>query len=70
MTVPSVWSQPVLEFLAYRLRVIAEDEIRDHKTYYDRTKLLSALARAGFDPKKAKHAYFQFGMNNFLAAEK
>lgn len=70
MTVPSVWSKPVLEFLAYRLRVIAEDEIRDHKTYYDRAKLVSALVRAGFDLKKIRHSYFQLGMNNFLTAEK
>ncbi|MEC4807408.1 MAG: class I SAM-dependent methyltransferase [Jaaginema sp. PMC 1080.18] len=69
LTVPSVWSQPVLEFLSYRLKIISEVEIRDHKRYYNRMKLRNSLI------EKAKfsdfyHQYFQFWMNNFCIVVK
>ncbi|EKD29982.1 MAG: hypothetical protein ACD_78C00197G0017 [uncultured bacterium (gcode 4)] len=70
MTVPSVYAKPVLEFLAYRLGVISEVEIRDHKEYYDRSKLKDILKRAGFSEENIRHSYFQFGMNNFVVAVK
>jgi len=67
MTVPSVWAQPVLEFLAYRLRWVSEAEIRDHKRYYNRQLLQQALVqKAGF--KRFHHQYFQLWMNNFCTA--
>ncbi len=69
LTVPSVWAKPVLEFLAYRLRVVSEAEIRDHKRYYNRKLLDRALVeRAGF--KGFRHQYFQLWMNNFCIATK
>lgn len=43
LTVPSVWSQPVLEFLAYKLKIVSEAEIQDHKRYYNRKKLKKVL---------------------------
>jgi hypothetical protein len=46
MTIPSVYSKPVLEFLAYKLKIISKDEILDHKQYYDKSKLLSKLQGA------------------------
>ncbi|MBP6256774.1 hypothetical protein KA405_03490 [Patescibacteria group bacterium] len=46
MTTPSVWSQPVLELLAYRLHVISEEEIRDHKEYFDKQKLIKYTTQA------------------------
>jgi ubiquinone/menaquinone biosynthesis C-methylase UbiE len=69
LTVPSIWSQPVLEFLSYKLKIVSEMEIRDHKRYYNRTKLRNALT------KTAKfgdfhHQYFQFWMNNFCMVVK
>ncbi len=69
LTVPSVWAKPVLEFLAYRLRVVSEAEIRDHKRYYNRQLLDRALVeRAGL--KGFHHQYFQLWMNNFCIATK
>lgn len=68
LTVPSVWSQPVLEFLAFRLKVISEPEIRDHKRYYDKNSLQEILRQAGF--RDVKHKYFQFWMNNLVVARK
>lgn len=69
ITVPSVWSQPVLEFLAYRLKIVSEAEIRDHKRYYNRQKLKKALVEiTGF--QDFHHQYFQLGMNNFCTVMK
>lgn len=69
LTVPSVWSQPVLEFLAYRLKVIDAQEIRDHKRYYNRSKLQAALT-ANIPFQDFQHDYFQCWMNNFCTVTK
>ncbi|HEY9696876.1 MAG TPA: class I SAM-dependent methyltransferase [Trichocoleus sp.] len=64
LTVPSVWSQPLLEFLSYQLKIVDEAEIRDHKRYYNRKKLNQVLINeVGF--QEFHHHYFQFWMNNF-----
>jgi ubiquinone/menaquinone biosynthesis C-methylase UbiE len=69
LTVPSVWAQPVLEFLSYRLKIVDEAEIRDHKRYYDRRRLHRVLVGAtGF--ADFKHQYFQCFMNNFCMVRK
>ncbi len=70
LTTPSVWSQPVLEFLAYKLHVISEEEIRDHKEYFDKEKLLAYYEKAGFDLKNVHHEYFEIYMNNLVVAYK
>lgn len=69
LTVPSVWAQPVLEFLSYRLHIVDEAEIRDHKRYYNRRKLHRVLVgQAGFTD--FHHKYFQCFMNNFCTVTK
>jgi len=65
-TVPGKMAKPVLEFLSYRLKIINEAEIRDHKRYFDKNDLTEILKTAGF--KRVKHKYFQLGMNNFFIA--
>lgn len=69
LTVPSVWSQPILEFLAYRLKIVSKAEIQDHKRYYNREKLRKVLVNlTGF--QEFHHQYFQFWMNNFCTVIK
>jgi ubiquinone/menaquinone biosynthesis C-methylase UbiE len=65
-TVPSRAAKPVLEFLSYRLGIVNEAEIRDHKRYFNRRDLAEIFAEAGF--REVTHRYFQFGMNNFFVA--
>ena len=67
-TVPSKLAKPVLEFLSYRLHLISEDEIRDHKQYFQKSDLLRDFGKAGL--KLAQHSYFQLGMNNFGIAQR
>lgn len=64
LTAPSIYAKPVLEFLSYRLHLISEDEIKDHKNYFCKKLLLSLCKKSGFS--KIKHRYFQFFMNNFI----
>ena len=68
LTVPSKASKPVLEFLAYRVGIVSEAEIRDHKQYYNRSSLRAAMGESGLEVEL--HRYFQLGMNNFLVARK
>jgi len=70
LTTPSVRSQPILEFLAYKLHLISEQEIRDHKEYFDKDKLTKYLWKAGFQKNKIYHEYFECFMNNLIVAEK
>lgn len=69
LTAPSHAAKPVLEFLSYRLHLIDEREIRDHKRYYNKRDFLQSLAQVP-RLKLLKHSYFQCGMNNFLKAQK
>ncbi|MEM7062883.1 MAG: methyltransferase domain-containing protein [Cyanobacteria bacterium P01_B01_bin.77] len=69
LTVPSVWAKPVLEFLSYKVGIISEPEIRDHKRYYTRKKLRQCLVtNGGFN--NFSHRYFQLWMNNFCVVTK
>jgi ubiquinone/menaquinone biosynthesis C-methylase UbiE len=69
LTVPSVWSQPILEFLAYKLKIVSEAEIRDHKRYYNREKLKKVLTKDN-SFQEFNHQYFQLWMNNFCTVNK
>ena len=69
LTVPSVWSQPVLEFLAYKLKIVSPAEIRDHKRYYNRKKLQKVLVEIT-NFQEFRHQYFQLWMNNFCTVVK
>lgn len=68
LTVPSTYSKPVLEFLAFKLGLISEQEIRDHKQYANRKILNGYCEMIGYSSWKQK--YFQLWMNNFLIARK
>ena len=68
MTTPDKRSKKILEFLAYNLHLINEEEIRDHKHYFNKSELLSFLQNSGF--KNIKHKHFQFGLNNLVVCKK
>lgn len=68
ITVPSKAAKPVLEFLAYRLKIINADEIRDYKQYYGKKELADLFKNTKLVVER--HRYFQFGFNNLLVAKK
>ena len=68
LTTPSPRGKPVLEFLAYRLKLIDRREIEDHRQYFNSTMLETALENAGFTTAAISARTFQFGMNNLVIA--
>jgi len=70
LTVPSTYSKPVLEFMAYNLKIIDKEEILDHKKYYDKKGILNLLVWVWFKNQNIHHKYFQFFMNNYCIAKK
>lgn len=69
LTVPSHLAKPVLEFLAYKLKIVSQAEIRDHKAYYNKQDLQNLIAQIP-NLHITTHKYFQFGMNNFAIIHK
>lgn len=63
ITVPSRAAKPVLEFLSYKLKIVSEAEIRDHKAYYNYPDLAALFGQTKLQIEE--HRYFQLGMNNF-----
>lgn len=70
ITTPSPKSKLLLEFMAYRLKIISQTEITDHKRYYQTPDLLKYIAQAGFNKSNINIAYFQFGFNQLVKAIK
>jgi ubiquinone/menaquinone biosynthesis C-methylase UbiE len=68
LTVPSKIAKPVLEFLAYRLHIVSEVEMKEHKQYFNHKDLRGLLCRSGMTIEQ--HRYFQMGMNNYCVARK
>jgi len=68
LTVPSKLSDPLLRFLSFKLKLVSEAEIRDHKLYYDLRELQKLFGQTGL--KIETHRYFQLGMNNFCVVQK
>jgi len=68
LTTPTPWAKPVLEFMAFKLKIISPTEISDHKNYFDKKTIFDLCRRAGFS--SFRHSYFEFFMNNFLYARK
>ncbi len=69
LTVPSKFSKPILEFLAFKMRLINSKEVIEHKKYYDLYELNKLVARVD-GLMITQHKYFQFGMNNFCVIVK
>jgi SAM-dependent methyltransferase len=63
LTVPSHAAKPVLEFLAFKLKLVNPAEIADHKRYFGRVDLQALSDQAGL--RMLTHKYFQLGFNNF-----
>ncbi len=68
LTTPTPASRPLLEFLAFRLKIISGPEIADHKHYWSRADIEALAARTGF--ACGTFHKFQFGYNCFAALSK
>lgn len=68
LTTPSTAAKPVLEYLAFKLKLIDPAEILDHKRYFSKKMLYDYLVQAGFKNISVKR--FQGGMNLHAVAVK
>ena len=68
ITTPTPLSKYILEFMAFRLRIISKQEILDHKYYFKHKEIKEILENIGFS--KVIATTFQFGLNNFVIAYK
>ena len=68
LTIPTPKGQPIMEFLAFKLKIISEPEIRDHKKYYAKEDVQSVCELTQMN--LSYHKYFQFGWNSIQVLEK
>ncbi len=68
-TVPSIKAKKILEFLAFKLNLISKREIKEHKSYLDKERVMNLVNRLKYK-SKFFHEYFEFKLNNFLVLEK
>ena len=63
LTTPTPASKPLLEFLAFKLKIISGPEIADHKHYWSRPDIEKLAADHGYTCET--YRTFQFGLNSF-----
>lgn len=68
LTTPTRLGKPILEVMAFKLHIINEDEILEHKHYYDKKEICELLKTYGFSDCVYKK--FLFGMNSRAVAQK
>lgn len=68
LTTPTWRAKPILELLAFRLHLIDQREIADHKRYFNANELRQFLIDAGFKIKTLRS--FEFGCNLMAEAVK
>jgi SAM-dependent methyltransferase len=68
MTIPTPKGKPVLEFMAFKLKVISAVQIEDHVKYYAKEDIEQDAKNAGLD--LIYHEYFQLGWNSLQVLQK
>jgi len=70
ITTPSPKAKAILELLAFRLRLISQREISDHKHYYNKNEITKMLVVAGFKKDKINISRFLLGFNTLVVVTK
>lgn len=68
LTTPTRFAKPILEFMAFNIHIINEEEIREHKHYYNKAEILALLEQTRY--KNGSCKWFCLGVNSIAAAEK
>lgn len=69
LTTPTPLGKPVLEFLAFKLHIVNEAEILDHKHYYTGEEIRDICQVCGLEAGNTYHKFW-FGMNSIACAIK
>lgn len=67
INVPTWRGKRFLEFAAFRLGVSPDEEMDDHKRYYEPRQLWPMLVEAGFPPSHIRCRRHKLGLNTFAA---
>ena len=67
INVPTWRGKRFLEFAAFRIGVSPDEEMDDHKRYYEPRQLWPMLVEAGFPPSHIRCKRHKFGLNTFAA---
>lgn len=70
LTTPSQLSKPLLEFLAFKVKIISQGEIKDHKRYFNIIGIKKALTNVGFSKRNINVTTFELRMNILAKAIK
>ena len=62
ITVPTYSGKTVLDFLAFRLKIINQPEIADHKKYYEKKDFDDLIMKTGLT--LLSYQKFQLGLNS------
>ena len=68
MTTPTRAAKPVLEFMAFKLHIINEDEILEHQHYYNKADVVKLASKLGF--KVERYKFFELFMNSLIVYSK
>jgi SAM-dependent methyltransferase len=68
LTIPTPKGKKVLEFMAYKLKIISQVQISDHVKYYNKEDVSIDARKAGL--MISYHEYFQFGCNSLQVLKK
>ena len=61
LTAPSIYSKPILEFMAFKLNIINADLVREHKRYYNKHEYIDLAKKT--ESNLINFKYFLLGMN-------
>jgi len=61
LTAPSIYSKPILEFMAFKLNLINADLVKEHKKYYNKDEYIKLAKKT--ESNLINFKYFLLGMN-------
>lgn len=70
LTTPSIRAKRILEFLAFKLKVINKGDILEHKKYFNPEEIINIFVNSGFKKENIKWKYFELGFNVLVIARK
>lgn len=67
---PTTRAKAILEFLAFKLKLVSPRSITEHKQYFEKDTMSALIPLTDKDTVTIHHDYFEFGMNNLLVLNK
>ena len=72
MTTPTPISKPLLEFMAYKIHIINEVEIKEHKHYYSKQDIINLIKTLNktYNIKLYRYKTFELKLNSLIVIKK